>query len=284
MSGKVHVIKDENLGGVLREFVEVDRAANVGDKIVIVNPRRCQFGASYTQGTIMTVENVYEDGNVYCGKFDLIDKDEYQTIEPTSIVHIDGVRYRMVGRNAKVGERIIIIDADIAYYLADIAYYLSNYKNGDVFAVFDIDYDGRVTEVKPNVFDDKINVILPYEYCVLEPVHECDQCGKALGDNACTNSKGGSYCSAKCAKADEETSPTVHEMLANLSEQIVKLNRRIDRLADANEQAITTVARDVERVDADLIKLRKEFEESKDVKLTLSSELVAKLIEKGLSD
>jgi hypothetical protein len=94
---------------------------------------------------------------------------------------------------------------------------------------------------------------------------------------------GGSYCSAKCANADEETLPTVHEMLANLSEQIVKLNRRIDRLADANEQAIAAVARDVERVDADLIKLRKEFEDSKDVTLTLSSELVAKLIEKGLN-
>ena len=81
-----------------------------------------------------------------------------------------------------------------------------------------------------------------------------------------------------------EQSPSVPDMLANLSEQIVKLNRRIDRLADANEHAIATVARDVERVDADLIKLRKEFEDSKDVTLTLSSELVAKLIEKGLSD
>jgi len=276
MSEKIHVIKDENLGGVLREFIEVDRAANVGDKIVIVNPLRCQFGASYTQGTIMTVENVYEDGNVYCGKFDLIDKDEYQTIEPTSIVHIDGVRYRMMGRNAKVGERIIIIDADIVDYF-------SNYENGDVLTVFDIDYDGRVVEVKPNVFVDKIGVIMPYEYCVLEPVHECDQCGKALGDNACTNSKGGSYCSAKCANADEETSPTVHDMLANLSERLVKLDHRITRLTDICEQSDSVIAREVERLGAELTKL-KQSAQSQSITLTLDSAVLAKLIEKGMSE
>jgi hypothetical protein len=244
MSEKIHVIKDENLGGVLREFVEVDRKAEVGEYVIRdgvvrkvtqrgIHPESVEFEGYYDEGCDDEVIG-WLDGT-------------YKTLEPTDIVHIDGQRYRMVYRKAEVGERIFIVDADIADYL-------SNYKNGDVLTVFDIDYDGRVTEVKPNVFDDKIDVILPYEYCVLEPDH------------------------------DEETSPTVHEMLANLSEQIVKLNRRIDRLADANEQAVATVARDVERVDADLIKLRKEFEDSKDVNLTLSSELVAKLIEKGLSD
>jgi hypothetical protein len=248
MSEKIHVIKDENLGGVLREFVEVDRKAEVGEFVIrkgVVrkvtqrgsHPEAVEFEGYYIKGCDDEIIG-WLDG-------------AYKTLEPTDIVHIDDPsgqpkRYRMVERKAKVGERIIIIDADIADYL-------SNYKNGDVLTVFDIDYDGRVTEVKPNVFDDKIDVILPYEYCVLEPVH------------------------------NEETSPTVHEMLANLSEQIVKMNRRIDRLADANEQAVATVARDVERVDADLIKLRKEFEDSKDVNLTLSSELVAKLIEKGLN-
>jgi hypothetical protein len=246
---KVHVIKDENLGGVLREFVEVDRKAEVGEFVIRKGVVR-KVTQRGTHPESVEFEGYYNKGcnDEIIGWFD----GTYKTLEPTDVVHIDDPsgqpkRYSVVDREAKVGERIIIVDADIAYYLG-------NYKNGDVFAVFDIDYDGRVTEVKSNVFDDKINVILPYEYCVLEPVH------------------------------DEETSPTVHEMLANLSEQIVKLNRRIDRLADANEQAIATVARDVERVDADLIKLRKEFEDSKDVTLTLSSELVAKLIEKGLSD
>jgi hypothetical protein len=249
MSEKIHVIKDENLGGVLREFVEVDRKAEVGEFVIRNGVVRKVTQRGSLPGSV-EFEGYYDEGrdDEIVGWFD----GAYKTLEPTDVVHIDDPsgqpkRYRMVVRKAKVGERIIIVDADIADYL-------SNYKNGDVLTVFDIDYDGRVTEVKPNVFDDKIDVILPYEYCVLESVN------------------------------DEETSPTVHEMLANLSEQIVKLNRRIDRLADANEQAVATVARDVERVDADLIKLRKEFEDSKDVTLTLSSELVAKLIEKGMSD
>lgn len=275
MSEKIHVIKDENLGGVLREFVEVDRKAEVGEFVIRKGVVR-KVTQRGTHPETVEFEGYYNKGcdDEIIGWFD----GAYKTLEPTDIVHIDGQRYRMVDRKAEVGERIIIIDADIADYL-------SNYKNGDIFVVRKLSrmYQGRVKAVSPNVFDDKIDVIMPYEYCVLEPVHECDQCGKALGDNACTNSKGGSYCSAKCAKADEETSPTVHEMLANLSEQIVKLNRRIDRLADANEQAVATVARDVERVGADLIKLRKEFEDSKGVTLTLSSELVAKLIEKGLN-
>jgi hypothetical protein len=243
---KVHVIKDENLGGVLREFVEVDRKAKDGDFAVFKTEHKgITPGKPYEITVTGGMIEFYDDNGEE--HWWTIPSEELTIVEPTDIVHIDGQRYRMVERKAKVGERIIIIDADIADYL-------SNYKNGDVLTVFDIDYDGRVTEVKPNVFDDKIDVILTYEYCVLEPVH------------------------------DEETSPTIHEMLANLSEQIVKLNRRIDRLADANEQAVATVARDVERVDADLIKLRKKFEDSKDVNLTLSSELVAKLIEKGLSD
>jgi hypothetical protein len=251
MSEKIHVIKDENLGGVLREFVEVDRKAKEGDFAVFKTKHKgITPGKPYEITVTGGMIEFYDDNGEE--HWWTIPSEELTIVEPTDIVHIDDPsgqpkRYRMVERKAKVGERIIIIDADIADYL-------SNYKNGDVLTVFDIDYDGRVTEVKPNVFDDKIDVILPYEYCVLEPVH------------------------------DEETSPTVHEMLANLSEQVVKLNRRIDRLADANEQAIATVARDVERVDADLIKLREEFEDSKDVNLTLSSELVAKLIEKGLSD
>jgi hypothetical protein len=279
---KVHVIKDENLGGVLREFVEVDQKAKDGDFAVFKTEHKgITPGKPYEITVTGGMIEFYDDNGEE--HWWTIPSEELAIVGPTDIVHIDDPsgqpkRYRMVDRKAEVGERIIIIDADIVDYL-------SNYKNGDIFVVRELNrkYRGGVEAVSPNEFDDKINVILPYEYRVLEPVHECDQCGKALGDNACTNSKGGSYCSAKCAKADEETSPTIHEMLANLSEQIVKLNRRIDRLADANEQAVATVARDVERVDADLIKLRKEFEDSKDVNLTLSSELVAKLIEKGLN-
>jgi hypothetical protein len=229
---KVHVIKDENLGGVLREFVEVDRKAEVGEYVI-----RDGVVRKVTQRGIhpesVEFEGYYDEGcdDEIIGWFD----GAYKTLEPTDIVHIDdpsgqSKRYRMVERRVRIGEKVLItVDSKI---------------KGVAFTVSGFDSDGDL------VFSDHYYA-KHGDYVVLETV---------------------------------EQSPSVLDMIANLSEQIVKLNRRIDRLADANEQAIATVARDVERVDADLIKLRKEFEESKDVKLTLSSELVAKLIEKGLSD
>lgn len=208
MNEKIHVIKDENLGGVLREFVEVDRK----------EPGSVEFEGYYDEGRDDKIVDWFDDA--------------YKTLEPTDIVHIDGNRYRMVERRVGIGEKVLItVDSKI---------------KGVVFTVSGFDSDGDL------VFKESDHYYAKHgDYVVLETV---------------------------------EQSPSVPDMIANLSEQIVKLNRRIDRLADANEQAIATVARDVERVDADLIKLRKEFEDSKDVTLTLSSELVAKLIEKGLSD
>lgn len=207
MNEKFHVIKDENLGGVLREFVEVDRK----------EPGSVEFEGYYDEGRDDKIVDWFVGA--------------YKTLEPTDIVHIGGKRYRMVERRARIGEKVLItVDSKI---------------KGVAFTVSGFDSDGDL------VFKESDHYYAKHgDYVVLETV---------------------------------EQSPSVLDMIANLSEQIVKLNRRIDRLADANEQAIATVARDVERVDADLIKLRKEFEGSKDVNLTLSSELVAKLIEKGLN-
>ena len=222
---KVHVINDENLGGVLREFVEVDRKAEVGDYIFTINTKEIHKVIKGSE------DGVYIDGWVY------VYDGYYRTLDPTDIVHINYLsgqseRYRMVDRRVSIGEKVLVtVDSEL---------------KGIALTVSGFDSDGDLVFKESDYYYAKHG-----DYVVLEAV---------------------------------EQSPPVLDMIANLSEQIVKLNRRIDRLADANEQAIATVARDVERVDADLIKLRKEFEDSKDVTLTLSSELVAKLIEKGLSD
>jgi hypothetical protein len=158
----IHVFPDENLGGVLREFVEVDRAANVGDKIVIVNPFRLQFGDRYTQGTIMTVENVYEDGNVYCGKFDIIDEYEYQTIEPTDIVHVDGQRYRLVDRKAKVGEKVIVVEANGSLVYRNV---------GEVVEIIETDGSSFSGMIRPHDFGEK-GAIFHFQYLVLEPIDD----------------------------------------------------------------------------------------------------------------
>ncbi len=53
-NAKIHVLADETLGGIKREYVEVDRKAEVGDKIVIVD--RNSRSESYENGEIFTVE------------------------------------------------------------------------------------------------------------------------------------------------------------------------------------------------------------------------------------
>ncbi|MGR6115827.1 hypothetical protein ACTHHL_04450 [Aeribacillus composti] len=158
----IHVFPDEKLGGVLREYVEVDRAANVGDKIVIVNPSTFQFGDDYTQGTIMTVVKAYEDGDVYCEKFDIINKYEYQTLEPTSIVHIDGVRYRMVGRNAKVGEKVIVVEANGSLVYRNV---------GEVVEIIKTDGSSFGGLLNPHDFGEK-GAIYHFQYLVLEPIDD----------------------------------------------------------------------------------------------------------------
>lgn len=184
----IHVLPDEKLNGVLREYVEVDREANVGDKrvIVIVNPLECQFGDSYTKGTIMSVEKADEDGDVYCGKFDIIEQSEYQTLEPTDIVHIDGKRYRLVDREAKVGERIIIVNG-YGWYRDKVGYIY------DVIHPSKYDFEGNdnskaYVEYEKNAYNDVIHFVRRGNYRVLEPVEPIklvtveNKNGKSLND------------------------------------------------------------------------------------------------------
>ncbi|WP_342468192.1 hypothetical protein NSS78_16215 [Bacillus sp. FSL W8-0920] len=117
----IHVLKDEKLG-VDREYVAVDRNAEVGEKIVITK-------AEYNEGEIYEIGHygkvyiangegevsvdfigfdnsfVDDDGKWFVGDGECSD---YHVLEPTDIVHIDGERYRMEDRKAEVGEKIIV--------------------------------------------------------------------------------------------------------------------------------------------------------------------------------
>ncbi len=92
---KIHVLKDEDLGGIEREYVEVERDGVVGDWVV------GKLGNPYK------VVGVNEDGDVYINS-GLFIRSYYRTVEPTDIVCIDGERFRMVDRKANVGERVIV--------------------------------------------------------------------------------------------------------------------------------------------------------------------------------
>ena len=89
---KTHLIKDESLGRVLREYVEVDRKAEVGDYVT-------------RDGIIREVEkrNDVCDGVEFEPYLDDDGEDTigwtdgyYKTLEPTDIIRIKGKRYRLV--------------------------------------------------------------------------------------------------------------------------------------------------------------------------------------------
>lgn len=132
---KIHVLADESLGGIKREYVEVDRKAEVGDKIVIVDKR--YPGDIYENGDIFTVDREAPPGSgfVECGEATsgmncggLIYLGEYRVLEPTNIAHIDGPdgpeRYEMVDRPPEIGGKVLrlsdgfvaeVVDFDIHY-------------------------------------------------------------------------------------------------------------------------------------------------------------------------
>jgi hypothetical protein len=229
----VHVLPDENLGGVLREYVEVDRKAEVGDYVIRNDIIRKVTGRSdICEG--VEFEPYLNEGEVdeTIGWAD----GYYKTLEPTDIVHIDGVRdgkpsrFRLVDRKAKVGEKVIVT--------AD----WFDKKKGEILTVIDgndfgfTDANYTYYEAESNEYGERISYIGEHYYRVLEPLYTCDRCGKALGETACSNSTGGAYCSAKCADADEpqvevderDVSPKVIDMLANLAQRITEIERKLD--------------------------------------------------------
>lgn len=106
---KIHVLADESLGGIKREYVEVDRKAEGGEKIVIVDAI-LSFG-KYHNGDIFDLATKRSASvRTACGK--CIYDEEYHVLEPTNIVHIDGERYEMVDRTAEVGEKVIVTKSD----------------------------------------------------------------------------------------------------------------------------------------------------------------------------
>lgn len=115
---KIHVLADESLGGIKREYVEVDRKAIEGERIVIVEAD-CQ--SEYRNGDMAFVSRFVKDDSRFGyyaesilvnGQLIALYDREYHVLEPTNIVHIDGERYEMVDRKAEVDEKIVIIAPD----------------------------------------------------------------------------------------------------------------------------------------------------------------------------
>ncbi|WP_151026040.1 hypothetical protein [Robertmurraya sp. DFI.2.37] len=111
MSGKTHLIADESIGGVQREYVEVERQADVGDYVVITQLNHEK--ANEIRRVIETAHDIQQiEFTPRVGDEDIVDYelgDTYKTLEPTDIVHIEGKRYRLVDSKAEVGEKVLAI-------------------------------------------------------------------------------------------------------------------------------------------------------------------------------
>ncbi|WP_181023578.1 hypothetical protein [Brevibacillus laterosporus] len=126
MTKNITVLMGAN--GVNREYNEVEREANVGELVKVVGtmPPYYQSGdigkflGGYTRVDFTGQGNaeVYDDG-----KWSVT---SYVVLEPTDIIHVDGIRYREEKREAKVGERILIVAAGVTGGL---------YDNGSVLTV-----------------------------------------------------------------------------------------------------------------------------------------------------
>jgi hypothetical protein len=199
---KIHVLPDENLGGgpngqILREYVEVDRKAKKDDKIVGKN-----------------TGNIYEVDHVFVDVISTKDKKyvhhyDYKVLEPTDIVHIDGARYRLVDRKAKVGDKIIIVkdyDGFDWFKVGETVVVEDTMGEGSVFADFN--------ENKRVYLNGKW-AVSPDFYLVLEPVESAELVTAEEGDDVLT--------------VDEtEASKSVLDLLANLARRVTELERKLD--------------------------------------------------------
>ncbi|MCY7423511.1 hypothetical protein [Bacillus amyloliquefaciens] len=174
---KIHVLADETLGGIKREYVEVDRKAEVGERIVIVEKADCEEG--YKNGDVFTVDREYRlaDGDVesdgassdtnYSG---LIYREEYRVLEPTDIVHIGGQRYELTDRKAEVGEKIIVVDDE------DSSEEFGSFRIGEVGTVESYSSDDMYFGIYANVrvSDERDIPLYSHEYRVLVPVEAAE--------------------------------------------------------------------------------------------------------------
>ena len=132
---RAHVLADETIGGIKREYVEVERKAVVGDYAIIVR-NTCNGNSEGFIGKITEVDPfgaIFEGGRANW-------HDNYRVLEPTDNVIIGndnspGSRYKLVDRKADVGERVIIVNET---YPGSSK---TSYKNGDIFTASRVDYD-----------------------------------------------------------------------------------------------------------------------------------------------
>ena len=228
----LHYIADDKLGGVEREYTEVERKANVGDYVMVTyeaenNKDYLALYLSELCGSIyevteanageslVTTNGTWEDGS----PLNML-KQEYATLDPTGNVRIDGTVYRMVDRKAAVGEKVLTLKYGDVGAVA-----------GDIQTVEAAEYDdGSISTEEGAFFDTEEGD----KYVVLELVEYIDD--------------------LTLTEADVRDNPRqVIDLIANMAGRLSKLESkvaltddRVSRLGTANQQAYDIVSRNVE--------------------------------------
>jgi hypothetical protein len=218
----VHILPDKNLGGVLREYVEVKREARVGDLLKINGSNVTRVARNVTRF------GVYLEPHVYYSN-DFVLHREYCVLEPTDIVHIpseqgNAQRYRLVDRKAKVGDRIIIVDGKGWYRdkVGNIYEVIHSSKYG-----FEEDDDGRAyVEYEKNEYDEAIHYVRRENYRVLEPVEP-----------------------AELVTAEEGDDKSVLDLLANLARRVTELERKFESIESRQKRLMGRIADTEEKIE-----------------------------------
>ncbi|MHA6150146.1 MULTISPECIES: hypothetical protein [Bacillus subtilis group] len=154
----IHVLADETLGGIKREYIEVDRKAEVGERIIVV-AADCQ--SEYRNGDMAFVSRFVKDDSrpgyyaesiLAIGRSIALYDREYNVLEPTDIINIDDQRFEMIERNANVGEKILTTQTQFG-----------RLPVGKVLTVTDVFDDNSIAEVG-------VGIVEHTDYRVLIPL------------------------------------------------------------------------------------------------------------------
>lgn len=228
---KIHVLADETLGGIKREYVEVDRKAEVGEKIVIVDKKYPDD--IYKKGDIFTVDRdfyseysfVESDGAVSdTNSSGLIYHEEYRVLEPTDIVHIGTQRYELTDRRAEVGDKIVHVDKDCGKSDGVVTEVTSVGTSAVSVSGYDDPDEGYVCDISHGY------------YRVLVPV-----------------------------EADEPQPADLIDVVSNLAEEVSKLKRKVSGLLttiERHEDEIDTLHKDNRTLGEELARLTEQDAEN----------------------
>ncbi|QAW54931.1 CHAP domain-containing protein [Bacillus subtilis] len=239
-NAKIHVLADETLGGIKREYVEVDRKAEVGERIIIVKAD-CQ--SEYRNGDMAFVSRFVKDDSrlgyyaesiLANGQLVALYDREYHVLEPTDIVRIGGQRYEMDNDNARKGDMVIVTASyDYAVGHVDTVKEVdSDYVDGSVYLV-----EGENGETYLDGTEEDYRVLVPIE----------------------------------STEADEPQPVDAVFAIGNVAQEVAKLKRTVERL----ENEIDTLHKDNLTLGEELARLKESATGVKGEKLFTADELAA---------